>query len=398
MSNIMINKTTTLADAGLMASGVDEKGSPTYSEDALNGQTGYQISILSDVYKYSTNPTIAQTYFADSADEERIRMHDSGFAFLTTELAKLHEITYKPITHTTWRQDIPVVIGGGFVDFIEYRTANYRAAQEQTELLTGNNTNMISRVSAFMNQRTKPVYLFQMAMDFGFVDIERANKIRMRTAIQDLYRSAIEVGFDYFAQDIAYNGVGEENGLINNPNVKIESIPAGASGSTDWDTWAPEEIVAFFNGIHADILTNTGWNFNLLPDTYLLPPKAAKALSDKFSELYTMTIRAFLKKHSFGAEEAADNSDGIAPKMKFVGRPQLADAGTVGEGRMVAYKNDRQFVRIDLTRPLGLFRTGPNIDKLVYSSFFLAQLSAIQMPYVDEPGEDYGGVWYWDFS
>ena len=65
------------------------------------------------------NSAVYKQYIADQ------KMHDANFTFLTSELAKLDPTAYEPITHTTWEDDIPVDVGGGYIDKIEYYTTDW---------------------------------------------------------------------------------------------------------------------------------------------------------------------------------------------------------------------------------------------------------------------------------
>ena len=53
---------------------------------------------------------ISKAYVGDS------KIHDTNFAFLTTTLAKLHTTLYEQKYFVTYAEDIPVDVGGGFVD------------------------------------------------------------------------------------------------------------------------------------------------------------------------------------------------------------------------------------------------------------------------------------------
>lgn len=53
------------------------------------------------------------------------RLHDTNFAFLTTTLSKLHNTLYEPKYFVTYAQDIPVDVGGGFVDYVSYYTVDW---------------------------------------------------------------------------------------------------------------------------------------------------------------------------------------------------------------------------------------------------------------------------------
>ena len=84
-------------------------------------------------------------------------------------------------------------------------------------------------------------------------------------------------------------------------------------------------------------------------------------------------------------------------KIKIESRPALNDMGTGKHGRIVAYKNDKDFVRLDMPYPMQHYITLPNIDKMSYTSAFVGQVSEIQMPYNTNNAE-FGVVSYWDFT
>ena len=84
-------------------------------------------------------------------------------------------------------------------------------------------------------------------------------------------------------------------------------------------------------------------------------------------------------------------------KIKIASRPALNTLGTGGHGRIVAYKKDKTFVRIDMPYAMPHFITLPNIDKMSYTSAFVGQVSEVQMPY-NTTNATLGVVTYWDFT
>ena len=84
-------------------------------------------------------------------------------------------------------------------------------------------------------------------------------------------------------------------------------------------------------------------------------------------------------------------------KVRIEGRPGLNTLGALGFGRIVAYRKDKQFVRIDMPYPMQHYITLPNIEKMAYTSAFVGQVSEIQMPY-NLNATDLGIVTYWDFT
>jgi len=328
-------------------------------------------------------------------------LHDSNFAFVSTELAKLHAQAYDPIWYVTWRKDIQLDVGGGFVDFVEFFTVEWQGISQQSEMLFGNNAGVIPRVNANMNQNIAAVYTYEVAYDLKFVELEKLNTIRFQKAIQQIYQDAIGAGFELFSQIIAYTGaIGSGgHGLFNSPNVKVYSVPAGTSTGTKIVDLTDAEVISLINGIMAEYLTNTNWNLGMLPDTMLFPSEDAQELSNRFSDFFNKSLRNYILDNNFGADEmkGADNEGSY--KFQIRGRKQLDALGTVSNGRIVVYRNEKRFVRMDMPYPLQVYYTGPNVERGAYTSFFMGQVSHIQMPYNDgKNAGEFGPVTYWDFG
>ena len=330
-------------------------------------------------------------------------LHDNNFAFVSTTLSKLHQTAYDPIWYVTYSQDISIDVGGGFVDFIEYFTINWQGIQEQTENLFGNNGGIIPRVNASANQATARVYTYEVAYDLKFVEIEKLNTLRFQKSITEIYKNAIAAGFELFTQTIAYTGVSAsgDTGLFNNANVKVYAVPFGAAGggtATKFVDLTDAEIIAFFNGVMAEYLTNTNWNLGMLPDTFLLPSDDAQELSNRFSAFFNKSLRNYLLDNNFGVDEVKGSPLEATYKFRIRGREQLDALGTVNNGRCVVYKNEKRFVRMDMPYPLQVYYTGPNVERGAYTTFFLGQISKVQMPYNDGASGEFGPVTYWDFT
>jgi hypothetical protein len=327
-------------------------------------------------------------------------LFDNNFAFVSTTLSKLHSETYDPIWYVTYPQDISIDVGGGFVDYIEYFTINWVGIQEQTENLFGNQGSIIPRVNASANQATARVYTYEIAYDLKFVDIEKLNTLKFQKSITQIYQEAIRAGFELFAQVIAYTGVSAsgDNGMFNNTQVKIYSVPAGVSTGTKFKDLTDEEIVSFFNGVMAEYLTNTNWNLDMLPDSFLLPSEDAQELSNRFSALYTRNLRDYLLENNFGVDEVKGSPMQGSYQFKIKGRPQLDSLGTASNGRIVVYRNEKRFIRMDMPYPLQAYYTGPNVERGAYTTFFIGQISKVQMPYNDGTDGEFGPVTYWDFG
>lgn len=322
------------------------------------------------------------------------RIHDANFAFLTTTLAKLHTQLYEPLYFVTYANDIPVDVGGGFVDYVSYYTVDWAGIMNEFRNVVGNNANYIPRVNAGLNQKRVNVYTFEVAYDLRFIELEKMKKLTLQKSIQEIYQNAIVAGWDLFVQKVAYTGIQGQTGLFNSSNVLTTTIDnsdataanSGFKGMTD------ASVVAFFNGVFEVYLLNSNMNIGLIPDTFLVPTFVGSDLTSRFSALYTSTLRKFILDHNLGIDESAGKS---VPTISS--RPDLNTLGTGAHGRIVAYKKDKSFVRLDMPYPMQHYITLPNIDKMSYTSAFVGQVSEIQMPY-NLNSTDLGVVTYWDFS
>ena len=180
--------------------------------------------------------------------------------------------------------------------------------------------------------------------------------------------------------------------MFNNDLVYKQTITNTDTTGKGFEGLSDAEVVSFFNGVFETYLLNSNMNIGLLPDTFLVPTFVGKDLSSRFSALYTSTLRKFLIEHNLGVDE----SDGDV-KVTISSRPALDTMGTASKGRIVAYKKDKTFVRIDMPYPMQHYITLPNIDKMSYTSAFVGQVSEVQLPY-NTTATELGVVTYWDFT
>ena len=329
---------------------------------------------------------------------EARKLHDANFAFVMTTLSKIHTKTYEPKYNTTYAQDIPVEVGGGMVDYVDYFTVDYAGMPTEQQNLVGNNVTDIAKVNAKLNHRKVDVHTFEIAYDIKFVEIDKLNKVQFTKSLEAIYKDGITAGWDLFCDKIAYEGFNGKNGLFTHEDVITTVIPQGTKDATQFGFAAmtDEEIVSVINGILSYYLINTNNNLELLPDKILLPVSDSTELSNRFSTLYSNTLRRFLSEFNVGSDEAI--SAGISNyKLKINGRNRLNNAGTLNGGRIVAYKYDKDFVRIDVPYPVQSYYTGPNVNKACYTTVFIGQVSEVQLPY-NESAKTIGAVTYWDLT
>lgn len=320
------------------------------------------------------------------------QVHDANFAFLSTTLAKLHTKTYTPKVYFTYAKDVPVDTGGGFVDYIEYFSVDWAGIMNDTRNIFGNNGNLIPRINASMTQNRVPVYTYEIGYDLRFIELEKMKQLTLQKSIEQIYKEGILAGWDYFVQRVAYLGIAGSKGLFNSSNVLVGTIDNSATTGQGFEGLDDAVLVGFFNGVFTRYLIESNMNIALLPDTFLVPSFVSADLVNRFSALYQNSLLDFLREHNLGKAQA-----GKAFEITIEARPDLDDLGTAGHGRIVAYRKDKDFVRLDMPYPCQHFITLPNIEKMAYTTAFVGQVSIIQMPY-NTDASSLGVVTYWDFT
>lgn len=322
------------------------------------------------------------------------RLHDANFATLQTTLAKLHTEIYEPIVHTTYQDDVEINVGGGFVEMVSYYTVDWYGIVKNSMNIVGNNGNITPRINASLRQHKAEVYTWEVAYDLRFIDLEKMKKLELTKAITDIYKDIIVANFDIFCETVAYTGKDGGSGLFNNPNVKIYGgFSKGDMLNADEKIAIPA-ICSFINGIFEVVLNETGFNIAMLPDRILVPTWLGSKMSSIRNELFTSNLRAFLEAYNYGKDEALEPTNF---NLVIRSRQALNTLGNGGLGRVVAYpRTAKKYARMDLTYPLQMFYTGPNTERHGYTSFFVGQISAIQLPY-NTDNKNYGAVTYWEF-
>ena len=217
-------------------------------------------------------------------------------------------------------------------------------------------------------------------------------KVNLQKSIDKIYEEGILVGFDYFAQTVAYTGINGNAGLFNNSNVLVGTIDNSATTGKGFEGLSDAEIVGFFNGVFTRYLTDTNMNIHLLPNVFLVPTFVSEELGNRMSALYTNTLLDFIKEHNIGKAQVGENF-----KIEIKSRPALDDLGTASAGRIVAYRKEKEYVRLDMPYPIQHYITLPNVEKMAYTTAFVGQISVIQLPY-NESSAQLGVVTYWDFT
>lgn len=307
----------------------------------------------------------------------------NGNAFLTSELEKLDPKISEPLYSVTYPRDIPMSVGGGWVDTIGKMDVDYginNGSGDGAITAAGANTGNI--VQAQFGKDTFRTHIYTSTLRIPFVDMQRGQIVGR--SLEALLTDAIRLNYDKHQEMNVYTGfqVYGTTGLINNPNVVTQGVKANAAGKTRFKDKSPDEILDNFN---AAILA--GWEASefdnsAIPNHILIPYEQYIHIQNtRISELGEITIMDFLMKNNVAKSNGGELV--IAPTNFCKG------AGAGGTDRMVCYVNNKKFICAEELVPLARTMTAPNTDKLSYDSIYMANLSEVEFYY-------YQPVTYWD--
>lgn len=329
-------------------------------------------------------PNVAEMYDSkiyDNEKQEVVSLLDASFGMLQNELAKVITEPFGPITEFTYQEDVNIVTGGGLVDFIEYYEVDYQGIMKSSKNIFANKGNDIPTINASIDQKYGNVFTYEIAYDLHMVDLEKLSKTRLGRMLTSLYQEGIRLGWEAMCQEVAYFGVpnGKVKGLFNSDKAY--------SMSGTFDTSSIQTIIASFNAIEEARFEATA-NISTAYDTYLLPTDLYTLLVNTTTDLLNTNLLEYLQTRSLAATR-------LGRPIKIAPRVQLNDAST--HGRIVAYRNEQRFVRLEVPYMLQAFATLPNATTLAYRTFFVGQVAELLMPYAVD-ATTVGSIAYFDLS
>lgn len=151
--------------------------------------------------------------------------------------------------------------------------------------------------------------------------------------------------YEEMMDDIVLNGDSTKGweGLLNSSAVTKSNLPNGAGGHEEWNQKTPEEIFADVNSALTGIWTDT--KQIEMADTILIPPEAwTHIVSTPRSSTSDKTIFDWLMEANAYKAETGQN-------LTIRQVRGLEDAGTGNVGRMIAYRNSPEVLKVHIPMP-----------------------------------------------
>lgn len=292
------------------------------------------------------------------------RAIDSGMAFLNGELEKLDTKMLEPLTSVTWMRDIPVKTGGGLVENIASFNVDYATSGGNNNGVHGKQANQIPVMQADMNKDTYRVFLWSHILRVPFVDQQLLQKIGR--SLPDILDKGIHLAHDKTVDMNAYEGLEDQGtyGLVNNPNVITDTA------SASWIGKDPVEIAWDVNYMLNETWAASEYDLTGMANHILIPPKQYAYINQTpITTDAAKSILTYLLENNIARNQGRD---------LFIGPSRWCEgAGAGGTDRMVAYANDEDRVRMEITQPLHRIMTQASAEHLAYLTPYLSQFSEV---------------------
>lgn len=302
----------------------------------------------------------------------------SGLAFLVSELEKMDPLLREPLTSTTYPRDINIESGGGWVEATSAFNVEYGVTGGQADGVGGVQNN-IRRIQADFSKDLYKVMPYEVAMSVKIQDQLRG-AVTGRS-IEQVYDDGIRLDFDKYMDINTYLGQSQygTTGIVNDPNITAVSVAQGASKQTTWKSKTPEEILQDINNAILDAWKAAQYDNSAIPNHILIDPANFAYLN--MTPLTVagvqggISIMQYLTENNIAAQKGVD---------LFIGECRFCEgAGSGSTNRLVAYRNEKRFVGMDVPVPMSRVMTQPNIQTASYDSLYMANVGQVKIHYYE---------------
>lgn len=307
-----------------------------------------------------------------------VQMNDaaiaSGGAFLVSELEKRDTKIREPLTSFTYPRDIPITVGGGWVENVSALNVSYAVAGSSVSgPVMAPSANGIPLVQANVGKDLFKTHQFGVGMRITFMDMQRSSFIGR--SLDQMLTQGVRMTYDKHMDANAYVGLKDfgTTGIINNAEAVASNV-AAVSGKTAWKDKTPQQVLDDVNAALTDAWAAAEYDPSAMPNHILIPYEQYNyILTTKVTELATETILDFLQKNNVANKNGKNLT--IAPTLWCKG------AGVGSTDRMAVYVNEDRFLKMEELVPLSRVMTQPNAANLCYDTGYAANLSEVEVFY-----------------
>lgn len=305
------------------------------------------------------------------------RMSDAaiatGNANLVSELEKRDQLVRNPLTSLTYHRDIPIKVGGGWVDTISVLSSDYAVSGGSGASLassSGSNTSRI--IQANFDKESFSAHIFDIALRIGFVDMQRS-KVTGRS-LDALLLDGIRLAYDKHMEENVYIGVLGTTGILNNPAVVASGASTGTGGGTTFASKTADEILQDINTLIIETWNQAENDLSAMPNHIIMPYSQYNDLATrKVSPIAEKTILTFIEENNIASKNGGS--------LVIAATSYCKGAGVGGSDRMACYVHNDKYIAVEELVPLYRSMTAPNIEAKSFDSLYMANLSQVEFFY-----------------
>ena len=293
---------------------------------------------------------------------------DGTSVFLVGELERLDQELNMPLVGYTWSRDVQLREDVSIADDISsFTNSTFAAAgtpNPNGKNWIGKDSTAIAGPSVDIAKTGFPLTLW--GMELGWTVVELAAAAKVGRPIDTQKYDAMQLKWNMDTDEQVYKGDSQlgVRGLTNYLGAAL------TNAAKAWAVSTPDEIRASINKVLSDAWAATG--YTLVPRDLLLPPEQFALLSSIIvSSAGNQSLLSYLRENTI-----AYHQNGVPLNIRAV--KWLKGAGVGGTDRMVAYTNDKKYVRFPMVPLLSVPIQYRGIYQL---TTYYGKLGAVESPY-----------------
>lgn len=303
---------------------------------------------------------------------------DSSGIFLVGELERLDQTLHMPLANVTWSRDIQlredVSIADELSSFTNSSFAAAGGASDVGKSWIGKNTTAIKGVALDIGKTGSNLYLWGRELGWTIPELASAQQVGRPVDAQKFEAMKLLHNMDTDEQVYIGDGQLTETGLVNSDS-KIATVGNAVTGAWTGGVTTPMQISNDINTLLTAVWQASG--FAICPGILLLPPlKFSFLVNQIVSTAGNISLLEYIKKNNIYTAQTGKELD-IRPLKWLTGR------GVSGVDRMVAYTNDKQFVRFPM---VPLQRTPLEYRGINQLTTYFGRLGVIEFVYGETIG------------
>jgi hypothetical protein len=301
----------------------------------------------------------------------------TGLAFLASML-ELPEIKLvEPLAAVTHARDIPIKTGGGYVEELSAWAANYGSAANNNFGLQENKNLEIGIVQVEVIKGLWPAFIWAQSQRISYIDLQKlidSKKFGIPApySLQSLLDTGLRLVWNKALDYIAYLGLGNQPGLMNNTVVTSIVAPNGAKGSPLWLNKTTSEIL---NDINYGLLTcqqNSGYATEGLPNKLLVDFEHWALLNQP------MTIGGFNSILEYVLMNNVARRQGVDFEIMPLPDDWISTRGVGGTSEGLFYKQSEEALYLKIPQPIQKVFTVPSAQQAAYETLFMGCIGCVQ--------------------